>query len=165
MREALCIAAALILFGGVVPLSAETAKPREDRQTLYGTVTEVVDAETLEVRVEGEDGKELNQIVHLNGINGPEKSEPEYEEAKAFTEKLVLEKRVKLITRGLDAYQRVLAFVYVEEVSLGYELLRHGLARINAVQMGPDPALYDEYKYAQLEALFGKKGVWSEKKN
>ncbi len=96
-----------------------------------GTVTRVVDGDTVDVRLTS--GK--RERVRLIGIDTPERGECAAAKATAAARRLALGRTVVL--RGdatqdtRDRYGRLLAYVWIGgRKDLGLEQLRHGLARV-----------------------------------
>ena len=93
-------------------------------------VERVIDGETLLVA--------RGQTVRLIGVDAPELNsnlpamKSYAEKAKALTEKLVLNKRVKLRfdQQRKDRFGHSLAYVYVGGISVNEKLLHEGLARV-----------------------------------
>ncbi len=91
-------------------------------------VLRVIDGDTL--LIEG------SRRVRLLGVDTPETKHPRLPpqpfgaEATEFTKQLVEEKTVRLVfdKERFDDYQRILAFVYIDERSLNEELVLAGLA-------------------------------------
>ncbi|PIO08644.1 hypothetical protein COU59_00875 [Candidatus Pacearchaeota archaeon CG10_big_fil_rev_8_21_14_0_10_34_12] len=90
-----------------------------DYQT--GVVERVIDGDTLVL--------ETSEHVRLLGINTPEKGEPYYEEAKEFLESRVLNKSITLKygKEKYDKYQRLLAYVFLENENINVEIVESGL--------------------------------------
>src|SRR3989339_2095850 len=88
-------------------------------------VTEVNDGDTLKLS----DGK----TFRLYGVNAPEVKEPFFEEAKAFTENLVLGKEISFeqeVNYKIDKFGRELGYVFIDGANLNVELVRNGFARV-----------------------------------
>ena len=87
------------------------------------TVTEVTDGDTLKLSTD--------QTFRLYGVNSPEVKEPYFEEAKAFTQNLVLNKEISFEQEENykeDKFGRILGYVFVDGINLNLELVRNGLA-------------------------------------
>jgi micrococcal nuclease len=100
------------------------------RFTLHGTVTHVVDGDTLDVRLAG--GRV--ERIRLLGIDTPEVGVCGASRATGAARSLALGRTATL--RGdatqatRDRYGRLLAYVWLSSGDLGYQLLRRGLARV-----------------------------------
>ncbi len=128
--------------------------------TIYGEVVKVLDGDTVDVRI-----GEKTERVRIYGIDAPERGEPHYAAAKAFTDKMTNGKRIKFITHGRGHYGRLLAFVIVGDKSVGLELVRNGLARVYSNNFAPDnPLTFERYKKVQIHAMSGDYGIWGKEK-
>jgi endonuclease YncB( thermonuclease family) len=95
--------------------------------------------------------------VRLEGIDCPEKGSPFSDQARQFTEDLVLGKTVTLIVKELDRYGRTVARVTTpQEADVSIELLRAGLAWYYR-KYTSDSRL----AAAEGRARESKKGIWS----
>ncbi len=129
-----------------------------ERQTVR--VLRVVDGDTLQI--EGE------QRVRLLGIDTPETKHPTLPpqpfglEATQFTKGMVEGKTVELVfdKERFDDYQRILAFVFVDEKFLNEELVAAGLATAQ-----PQYPYRNDFKkrFTQAEeiAKSNRIGIWS----
>ncbi|VVA43916.1 conserved hypothetical protein [Candidatus Roizmanbacteria bacterium] len=89
------------------------------------SVVEVSDGDTFKLS----DGK----TFRLYGVNAPEVKEPFFEEAKMFTENLVLGKEISFEQEDnykIDKFGRTLGYVFIDGVNLNIELVKNGLARV-----------------------------------
>ena len=123
-------------------------------------VVRVVDGDTLLV--------DPHARVRLIGVNAPETVKPDWPvepwgpEASAFTKQFVSGGTVRLEfdDEPLDAYDRYLAYVWVDDRMLNEALLRAGLARFE-----PDfhysSAMKRRFRQAQDEARRKHLGIWS----
>ncbi len=119
------------------------------------TVIEVSDGDTLKLS----DGK----TFRLYGVNAPEVKEPYYQEAKSFTQNLVLEKEISFEQEEnykVDKFGRMLGYVIVNGVNLNIELVRNGLARVVLYEKRAKIKYQDELLSAENEARENKVGVW-----
>ena len=89
----------------------------------FGIAKRVIDGDTIVIN---------ETSVRLLGINSPEKGEPYYNEARNFLEELVLNKTVKFEfgKEKYDKYQRVLAYVFLDNTNVNLKLVENGLANI-----------------------------------
>ena len=118
-------------------------------------VVEVSDGDTLKLS----DGK----TFRLYGVNAPEVKEPYFEEAKTFTENLVLGKEISFEQEAnykVDKFGRTLGYVFVGGVNLNIELVRNGLARVVLYEKRAKIKYQDELLSAEKEARENKLGVW-----
>ena len=118
-------------------------------------VVEVSDGDTLKLS----DGK----TFRLYGVNAPEVKEPYFEEAKAFTENLVLGKEINFEQEDnykVDKFGRELGYVFIDGVNLNIELVKNGLARVVLYEKRAKIKYQDELLSAEREAKANKVGVW-----
>src|SRR5918998_4549398 len=122
----------LVLLALVAALSAAPAAPAPSGAfTLRGTVTYVVDGDTLDVRLTG-GGRER---VRLIGIDTPERGECHAANATAAARSLAYGRSVVLkgdATQDTrDRYGRLLAYAWVGgRDDLGHQLVRRGYAAV-----------------------------------
>jgi len=86
-------------------------------------VDRIIDGDTIESN---------STSIRLLGINSPERGEYFYEEAKEFLEQEILNKTVNLKygKERYDKYQRVLAYVFLDNQNINLLLVENGLANI-----------------------------------
>ena len=84
-------------------------------------VDRIIDGDTIESN---------KTSIRLLGINTPEKGELYYEEAKRFLENEILNKTVNLKygKERYDKYDRVLAYVFLDNVNINLKLVEEGFA-------------------------------------
>ena len=119
------------------------------------TVIEVSDGDTFKLST--------GQTFRLYGVNAPEVKEPYFEEAKAFTQNLVLNKEISFEQEENykeDKFGRTLGYVIVSGVNLNIELVRNGLARVVLYEKRAKIKYQDELLNAEKEAKEKKVGVW-----
>jgi micrococcal nuclease len=119
------------------------------------SVSEVTDGDTMKLS----DGK----TFRLYGVNAPEVKEPYFEEAKTFTENLVLGKEISFEQEDnykVDKFGRELGYVIVGGVNLNIELVRNGLARVVLYEKRAKIKYQDELVSAEKIAKEMKLGVW-----
>jgi micrococcal nuclease len=131
---------------GQTPISAEVVK--------------VIDGDTIAVQIAGEE-----QRLRYIGINAPEMDSENQrllaEQARDLNYLLVAEQEVLLFrdTSETDQFQRLLRYVYVDDLFVNYELVRRGLVR--ARDYPPDTAcsamLAEAERLAREEGL----GIWA----
>jgi micrococcal nuclease len=110
---------ALLVLAFLFPILA-LAAPDE----ASGIVTNVVDGDTFDLRIEKTDPRIIYEIerVRLADVDSPEMSTPEGPPAKAFTTETLLGQKVWLDIDnkpkdGRDMYDRLLAVVYLEDAN------------------------------------------------
>ncbi len=121
-------------------------------------VVRVIDGDTIVI--------ENNERVRYIGMDTPElargkrPAEPYADEAKAFNQRLVGGKRVRLEfdKEERDRFGRLLAYVYVGEVMVNEELVRSGLAR--AAAYPPNLRYRSRFEKLEEEAKEDGRGIW-----
>lgn len=152
--------------------------PHWERRTgdfLEGVVTNVVDGDTLVVKVEGE-----SRRVRLIGVDTPETVHPrkpvQYygREASAFTKQALSGRRVWLEydVAPLDRYQRHLAYVWVGRPARDEDAVRRGMfnarlllegyGRVMTIQ--PNSRYADLFARLQAEARKAGRGLWGRRR-
>ena len=116
-------------------------------------VKQVYDGDTLLL----EDGRKVRYL----GINSPESLEPFFLKAKRLNESLVLKKKIRLEfdQERMDAYNRLLAYVYMGDQMVNARMIREGLAHVFFI--GPNRKYQSLLLQAQAEAKQHKVGFWS----
>ncbi len=155
MRRALCLAVSLVLV--VLSASAVAAQtPDPANATMDSRVFKIVDGDTVDIR--------NSTRVRLLNIDTPEIGQPYAVEAAAYTRSLILFKNVRLeldVTLH-DAYNRLLAYIYVETdagwVMANLEIVSAGLARLLIIP--PNGKYRAEFEAAQLDAMIHRRGFW-----
>ena len=125
-------------------------------ETYEGTVTKVIDGNTLNAFV---NGREI--ILKLSDIDAPELKQSFGNEAKQFNEKLALNKKIKILTERpiSSSTEQVFAEIYVpsKQDSLNQELVRQGLAWANSKKNNLNPYFLTE-EFARKKRL----SIWSQ---
>lgn len=120
---------------------------------MSGKVISVVDGNTIEVL--GEDKQ--THVVALAGIDSPELTQKYGEEAKAYLEKVLVNKEVIVRFEGKDRKGNQLAVVLLRgKVDLRIALLKEGLAWTS--EKNPLP----ELEAHRIKAQQKGKGLWKE---
>lgn len=135
------------------------------------SVARVVDGNTLVVVVPSSttslEAAPRHVQVRLLGVDVPEGAATDQlveqigEAAAAFLRERLSDKHVRLQfgRRRIDEFDRVLAYVFVDELLVNEELVRAGLARL-ATLPGDEGTLQTRIRKAQDEARAAKRGVW-----
>ena len=126
-------------------------------------VSRIVDGDTIElsnremVRYIGIDTPEIREKKNSEWVYNPR---PYAEEAKAFNQKLVEGKSVRLEfdVQKMDKYKRLLAYVYIGDKMVNIEMVREGFAMIYTYP--PNVKYSQRFLDAQIEARDSKKGLW-----
>jgi endonuclease YncB( thermonuclease family) len=160
MRKAyLCLVVLLTSLTSVAAGSADSPAATVGAFTYRGTVTHIVDGDTLDVRLTS--GK--TERIRLIGIDTPERGVCYFSQATARAAQLAMSKQVVL--RGdatqdtRDRYGRLLAYVWLPGGrDLGYQLIAGGFAKVyvyrNAFQRLP------AYRTAGAGAKSANAGQW-----
>ncbi|MCX7698976.1 MAG: thermonuclease family protein [Candidatus Goldbacteria bacterium] len=131
-------------------------------KSFEATVINVIDGDTIVI-------DKKNQTVRLLGIDAPEMNHPDYPvqkfaiEAKKYLRKRIEFKRVKIvynIKEPYDAYNRLLAYVYLNNKLINAELIKGGYAY---VYENKKCSKTKEFLILESIAKKFKKGVWKDK--
>jgi len=133
------------------------------------TVTDVVDGDTIDVRVDGRDER-----IRLIGIDTPETMKPDTPvecfgpEASAFTTAMLPAGTTVRIERdivGRDDYGRILGYVFIpgaatgREVFVNDEIIRQGYAE--PLSIGPNTAYAARFVESARAAEAEDLGLWA----
>jgi endonuclease YncB( thermonuclease family) len=121
-----------------------------------GIVTEVIDGDTIIVRLE--DGN-ISSVRYI-GIDASERDMQFFTIAYNANADLVLQKEVELFkdVSDTDQYDRLLRYVVVDNVFINLHLVEMGFAR--AMQYPPDIACADTLLVAEQGAQASQLGIW-----
>ncbi|MEQ8478427.1 thermonuclease family protein [Fulvivirga sp.] len=120
-------------------------------QTFTGKVVNIIDGNTFEII---DDYDEVTKFM-LSEVDCPELGQQLSEEAKVFSEQLILKKKVGVTVKGKDMWGNKLVVIELKNGDLLHEMLiREGLAWASRKA---------EAKVAELEgkAKTDKKGIWA----
>lgn len=122
-----------------------------------GTVTNTIDGDTIDVRLE--DGNEYS--VRYIGIDAPENDRPYFDEARNANSDMVLQKEVILIKdeSEVDQYERLLRYVIVDYLFVNLEMVRGGFAQTE--NYPPDEACAEAFTGAERAARDAFIGMWA----
>ena len=137
----------------VALLSVLAVVDHEESPKFPGRVTRIVDADTIEVRLE------TGAIrVRLHAIDAPELDQPWGPEATQALSKMILGKNVALEPFEQDQDKRVVATVFLGKVDVNADLVRLG----HAWAFRPQMTKADE-QLCELEgeARAARRGLWS----
>ena len=134
-------------------LSVLAVVEHEESPKFPGRVTRIVDADTIEVRLE------TGAIrVRLHAIDAPELDQPWGPEATQALSKMILGRKVELEPFEQDRYDRLVATVFVGKVDVNADLVRLGHAWAFRPQMTTaDAQLCD----LEGQARAARRGLWS----
>jgi len=133
----------------------------EPPRSAVASVTRVVDGDTVEVRLDGQE-----EDVRYIGVDTPETVKPDTPvqcfgpQASAFNHRLVEGRRVRLVfgVERRDVYGRLLAYVYLGRRFVNAELLRRGLAR--TLTIPPNDRYAERFKRLEVAAARSGRGLW-----
>jgi len=135
-----------------------TLKPKnillpEPKEGIY-KVIKVLDGDTVVL--------ETGEKIRYLGINAPEWNDRWGPEAKKFNEELVLNKKVKieLDRKKLDAYGRILGYIWIDDILVNEALIERGYAKIYLIKGEVKPKYLDRFKKAENWAREHHDGVW-----
>lgn len=128
--------------------------------TLPGTVTGVVDGDTLYVL----DANWREHKIRLQGIDAPELGQAYGEAARQSLKRLAHRKAVTVEWHKRDAYGRLLGKVLVADKDAGLHQLQAGMAWWNR-RYAHEQSDADAIRYREAEFFARKKrlGLWSQK--
>jgi micrococcal nuclease len=145
----------IALSPSATPLPAELACLPTETPRQTGLVSRVVDGDTIDVQIEGQDFR-----VRYLGMDAPEPNQ--YLGGLALNQniQLVAGKEVILIRdiSETDDFGRLLRYVLVGEVFVNYQLIQAGYARATAYP--PDTACQTILESAQELAQANQTGIW-----
>ena len=158
----LAVLFAILILGGDEEGGDPAGAGGADRGPLRGEVTRVVDGDTVEVELGG-----TVDDVRLIGVDTPESVQPGEPvecfgaEASAFTRELLEGEavRLELDRERRDAYDRLLAYVYLRDLFVNAELVRQGYAR--TLEIAPNTAHAEQLAKLEREAGSTGAGLWS----
>lgn len=120
---------------------------------LTNAVLRVIDGDTIELLLI----KSFKFVkIRLDGIDCPEKGQPYYEEATAYTSDLCLHKQVRVIKHDIDKYGRLIADIILPNgENLSEEIVRAGFAWW--YRLYSDDLIL---KQLENEARIARRGLW-----
>jgi endonuclease YncB( thermonuclease family) len=122
-----------------------------------GKVVGISDGDTITVM---RDGKEVK--IRLYGVDTPESSQYDGQNAKQFTSAQVFDKTVEVESIDTDRYGRTVGLVTVGGVNLHRALVEYGYAWVYEQYCKRD--FCNEWKKLEAQARDGKKGLWKNPK-
>ena len=132
--------------------NSQCAAPTQSQVTLW-QVLRVIDGDTIDVLIDGK-----NTRIRYLQMNTPERYEPCYRKATQANANLVAGKTVRLVAdrENADRYDRLLRFVYVDEVLVNRALVEDGYAEV--VLYPPNDARFEEFRSLEAEAAQAGRG-------
>ncbi len=157
------IAFILLISAWFTPTATPSAVPDifQPGATSTAMVARVIDGDTIDVLLAG-----TKYRVRYIGIDTPEPyadAVPECFsiEASARNRELVEGRLVTLVAdqEDRDKYDRLLRYVYVDDIFVNDVLVREGFA--TTLPIRPNITYATEFRVRELEALQAKRGLWS----
>jgi micrococcal nuclease len=128
-------------------------------------VERVVDGDTIIANIDGESIRiRFIGIDTPESVNSDDSKNCEYGKVSSkYTKKLLTGKKVSLVydTSKKDIYGRTLAYVYLGNEMVNYNLVANGYAV--AKEYVPNTKYSSLFTYAQIQAEKNKVGMWSDK--
>ena len=140
-----CLRAAI-----AIPLIAVCAA-LASAERYHGTVTQVVDGDTLIVR-----SLDQHISVQLEGIDAPDTGEPYAKAAAESLAQLCVQRNADVSSDGSDEYGRVLGTVRCNGINVNEAQLQRGYAVVQPVANTPS-----SWQALQGEAQRAHRGLWS----
>ena len=123
-------------------------------ETISGTVTKVIDGDTLVVR----DAAKKRHTVRLAEIDAPEPKQPFYAESGRSLAELCHRKAATVEWSARDEAQRYIGYVTCAGKDANGEQLKRGMAWASPKGTRPTSALYELETYARLRRI----GLWAD---
>ena len=123
-------------------------------ETISGTVTKVIDGDTLVVR----DAAKKRHTVRLAEIDAPEPKQPFYAESGRSLAELCHRKAATVEWSVRDEGQRYIGYVTCAGKDANGEQLKRGMAWASPKGTRPTSALYELETYARLRRI----GLWAD---
>ncbi|GAA5416601.1 SPbeta prophage-derived endonuclease YokF [Paraliobacillus ryukyuensis] len=150
----------LILAGCALDNSTNST---EQPDTVIAKVKRVIDGDTIQVEVNGQE-----ENVRMLLVDTPETKHPNLpkqpfgEDATAFAKEILTDQNIKLEFDGptRDKYDRLLAYIWIDGKLFNEWLLEKGLARY-AYEYDPPYTYKKQMKQAENNAAEQKLGIWS----
>ncbi len=131
-------------------------------KSFEATVIKVIDGDTIVIDKD-------EKIVRLLGIDAPETNHPDYpeqkfaQEAKKYLRQRIEFKRVKIeynIEEPYDIYNRLLAYIYLNNKLINAEMIKSGHAYVYTKK---ECSKTKEFLILETVARQFKKGVWKDR--
>ncbi|MBU7048066.1 MAG: thermonuclease family protein [Theionarchaea archaeon] len=115
--------------------------------------TAIIDGDTFRLST--------GETVRLIGIDAPELSQPGGEESRQYLANLISGKNItpEKGYEDRDKYNRLLRFVYIDDLCINEEMIRQGYAEARYLSENP---IREYYIQLEIEAETAKAGLWSD---
>ncbi|MCB2141137.1 thermonuclease family protein [bacterium] len=137
----------------VIFFLAITIKVHAD-DVIVGKVVGVADGDTITVLENRTQYK-----IRLYGIDTPESHQDFGNRAKQFTSDLVYGKQVRVVTKDIDRYGRIVGMVYVGDVCVNESLVESGMAWVYRKYCRMETC--GSWLDLESQAMDGDIGLWS----
>ena len=149
-RATLCLSAVLAFGSACAAQRRAPAPPPPPRPAmLTGTVSRVVDGDTLWLKLEGQGGPPL--VVRIEGIDAPERCQPGGSEAIAALNDLALGRTVNVRVVARDEHGRTVGRVFDGEKDIGNRMVRDGQAWSMRYKFDRGPYVAEERMASSLK--------------
>lgn len=123
-------------------------------QEVIVQVVGVLDGDTVLVL---DERRTVQFKVRLDQIDAPEKAQPYGQKAKQFLSSLIYEKRVSLLKKGQDRYNRTIGEIKLNGKNINLYMVQEGYAWAYRKYV-----TNSEYTKAEQTAMQHKKGLWKD---
>lgn len=158
------IALACFAVAGCADSRSGGLKTESLRHFGTATVVEVIDGDTIDIRIDGR-----TETLRLIGIDTPETKHPRKpvqcfgQEASAFTAGALpigTQVRIERDIEARDVYDRLLAYIFrlSDDMFINLQLARQGYARVLTIE--PNTAYRSDFVAAANEARTNNLGLW-----
>jgi micrococcal nuclease len=145
-----------ILLISVFAFAVESVAHAQTRMpVLPGTVTKIVDGDTVDVQIDTGPIR-----VRLHGVDTPERGQPWGKESTAALTALVMGKEVDIEPFSQDRYERMIGIVFLGDLNVNLELVKRGHAWACRQYMRKEDSAQCINEAAARTA---KKGLWASK--
>lgn len=140
-------------------------EPEPSRSDLIPVeLVKIIDGDTIKIKYEGKEQNVRYLLIDTPETNHPRLGkQPFGDEAKERNHELITSGKLEIeldIGEQIDKYGRLLAYIYVDGVSVQEKLLEEGLARV-AYVYPPNTRHLDAFEKAQDKAKKAELGIWS----
>jgi len=127
-----------------------------------GLCSRVIDGDTIVIS--GKNNRTKDITVRLYGIDAPELKQSYGEVSKNNLIKLIYKKIVNIEEKSIDKYNRVIAIVYYDKLSINEEMLQQGVVHyyLQYCKCTKRNILCCKYSNIENETRQKKLGIWSQ---
>ena len=135
--------------------SGSSADPCDASSCLDALVVGISDGDTVTLLVQ-DDGRQFQTRFRLTEIDTPERGQPWGTRARQALAGKVFRQRVRIVSEGVDRYDRMLGKIYFEGRDINREMVREGHAWAYRQYLSDESLLDDERRAREAGA-----GLWS----